>query len=520
MSCSKEGNPVALPTTPGGQSSPIALTIKADQSQLAAGTSKPATLTVTALHSDGSPATDGTIVTLNTSLGAFSFDTAGKPVQITSVSLIAGKATTQFFAGTAVGTANIMASLASTVASLNLPIAAAPPLPVANFTVSMNGLTALFADASTGSPTTYAWDFGDAQTSSERNPSHTYRNAATYPVMLVVTNDAGQSSKSQFVTVSLGTPPVASFESTVIGLQVNFVDTSVGATSWQWSFGDGNNANVRNPIHTYAAPGVYTVTLAASNAAGSSSVNKVVTLGTGKPPKAAFTFAATGSQVNFVDASTESPATWLWSFGDSGTSTARNPIHIYTTSGAFTVTLTVSNNFGSDSTSQVVSIAPGQPPKSAFTYKANGLTVNFADASTGGAATWNWSFGDTTQSTQQNPVHTYSSFGNYTVSLQVSNAAGSNSSTQIVTLTAPPPPVASFTATVNPSNGQVNFVDTSTGNPTSWSWNFGDGSPLGTQQNPIHIYTVPNSYTVTLTVFNASGFSKVSQVVVVPEPPP
>src|SRR5205085_11796038 len=182
------------------------------------------------------------------------------------------------FPGTAPGTASILASLGTTVASLNLPIAAPPPLPVANFTASMNGLTVLFADASTGSPATYAWDFGDAQTSSERNPSHTYRNAATYPVMLVVTNDAGQSSKTQFITVSVGTAPVAAFDFTITGQQVNFVDASVGATSWQWSFGDSATATVRNPIHSYIAPGAYTVTLAASNAAGTTTANKVVTI--------------------------------------------------------------------------------------------------------------------------------------------------------------------------------------------------------------------------------------------------
>jgi PKD repeat protein len=517
--CSKEGNPVALPTTPGGPASPLALTVKSDQSQLIAGTSRPANLTVMALHADGSPAANGTSVTLNTTLGGFSFDTAGKPVQITTVPLAAGQGTTQLFPGTVPGTANIMASLGTTVASLNLPVAAPPPMPVANFTASMNGLTVLFADTSTGSPTTYAWDFGDAQTSSERNPSHTYRGAATYPVMLAVTNDAGQSSKTQFVTVSVGAAPVAAFDFTVSGQQVNFVDASVGATSWQWNFGDNATATARNPIHSYAAPGAYTVTLAASNAAGTATANKVVTIAPGKPPKAAFTFTVTGQQVNFVDASTDAPAAWQWSFGDNGTSTARNPIHPYAAPGAYTVTLTVTNGFGSDAASQVVTIAPGQPPKSAFTFKTNGLQANFADASTGSPASWLWSFGDGAQSTQQNPVHVYSSFGNYTVTLQAGNTVGSNSSSQIVTLAAAPAPVASFTATVNASNGQVNFVDTSTGTPTSWTWNFGDGSALNTQQNPIHVYSVPNSYTVTLTAANSGGSSKASQVVVVPKPP-
>jgi PKD repeat protein len=318
--------------------------------------------------------------------------------------------------------------------------------------------------------------------------------------------------------VSVGTAPVAAFDFTITGAQVNFVDASVGATSWQWNFGDGLIASVRNPIHTYSTPSAYTVTLAASNAAGTTTANKVVTIAPGKPPKAAFTFTVTGQQVNFVDASTDAPAGWQWSFGDNATSTARNPIHPYVAAGAYTVTLTVTNGFGSDAASQVVTIAPGQPPKSAFTFKTNGLQATFADASTGSPASWLWNFGDGAQSTQQNPAHTYLSFGNYTVTLQVTNSAGSNSSSQIVTLTAPTPPVASFTATVNTSNNQVVFVDTSSGGPTTWTWNFGDGSALNTQQNPTHVYAVPNSYTVTLTAANAGGSSQVSKVVVIPKP--
>ena len=188
-----------------------------------------------------------------------------------------------------------------------------------------------------------------------------------------------------------------------------------------------------------------------------------------------------------------------------------NPIHPYAAAGAYTVTLLVTNSFGSDASSQVVTIAPGQPPKSAFTFKTDGLKATFADASTGSPASWLWNFGDGAQSTAQNPSHIYLSYGNYTVSLQVTNSAGSNSSSQIVTLTAPAAPVASFTATVNASNNQVVFVDTSSGNPTSWTWNFGDGTAIDTRQNPTHVYAVPNSYTVTLTAANSGGSSQVSR---------
>lgn len=520
LACSKEGNPVALPTSPGDGSA-IHLTLKSDSSQLTAGATKPATITVTAVHADGSAVPDGTPVNLNTNLGAFSFDATGKPVQTASLSLAGGRAVAQFFPGGAAGTANIMAAAGAALASLNLPIVAAPPQPVANFTFAASGLTVLFTDASTGSPSEYAWDFGDGQTSTDRNPSHTYSAAATYTVSLTVRSAGGESNKSQFVPVSLGAPPKAAFEFTVSGQQVNFVDLSTDATSWRWDFGDGTTSNMRNPVHVYLISATFTVTLAASNAAGSATASKAVPILPATPPKAAFAFTVTGQQVNFIDASVGATS-WQWNFGDaSAASTARDPIHTYATSGAFTVTLQVWNSAGSDSAAQVVPIAAGQPPKSAFTFRTNGTQVNFADASTGNPTSWNWTFGDGASSTQPNPVHIYPAFGNYTVVLQVANGSGANSSSQIVTLTAPAPPSASFTATPSPNPGDfnVNFVDTSTGNPASWFWTFGDGG-TSTAQNPIHTYASSGTYTVTLTATNANGSSKVTKAVTTaPEKP-
>lgn len=523
VACSKEGNPVALPSDPGGPSSALQLSVQTDSSALIAGSTKPARLTIVATQGNGAPAPDGISITLNTTLGAFAFDAAGKPVQLAKLTLAAGRATTQFFAGATAGTATIMATAGTVVATLNLPITTAPPEPVANFEFVTDRLTAIFTDISTGAPDTYRWDFGDGETSSVRNPSHTYAAASKYQVTLTVSNTAGSSSKSQFVTASLGDPPMAAFEFTIDGQKVNFVDMSAGATSWSWNFGDGKTSNLRNPIHVYPAPGTFTVTLAASNAAGTTPVSKALTIAAPPPPPApvaAFTFTVTQKQVNFIDASTGSPASWQWTFGDGNTSSVPNPIHAYVNPGAYTVTLTVSNGSGSDSISQVVTIAPGTPPVSAFTYQPHNLQVNFADASTGNPTSWNWSFGDGTTSTQQNPVHIYPAFGTYTVVLTVSNASGSDPSSQIVRLAAPPAPVASFTATVNAAAKQVNFVDASTGSPTSWLWNFGDATS-STQQNPIHVYPAAGSYTVTLTAANASGSSKATQVVTIPpsEPP-
>jgi PKD repeat protein len=134
--------------------------------------------------------------------------------------------------------------------------------------------------------------------------------------------------------------------------------------------------------------------------------------------------------------------------------------------------------------------------------------VNFTDTSTGGPTTWAWNFGDGGTSNLQNPSHTYSTPGTYTVSLTVTNSNGSDTETKTGYITAqtPVPPSANFTGT--PTSGSaplnVNFTDTSTGGPTTWAWNFGDGG-TSNLQNPSHTYSTPGTYTVSLTVTNSNG---------------
>ncbi|MDD5187465.1 MAG: DUF2341 domain-containing protein, partial [Methanoregula sp.] len=137
------------------------------------------------------------------------------------------------------------------------------------------------------------------------------------------------------------------------------------------------------------------------------------------------------------------------------------------------------------------------------------LTVNFTDTSTGSPTVWNWSFGDGTTSSLQNPVHTYVTTGNYTVNLTATNSVGSSSKVQAEYIKvggALAAPVAGFTADV--TNGTapltVNFTDQSTGTPTSWLWDFGDND-TSSVQNPSHTYTAAGTYTVNLTVTGAGG---------------
>ncbi|WP_222265529.1 PKD domain-containing protein [Modestobacter marinus] len=158
--------------------------------------------------------------------------------------------------------------------------------------------------------------------------------------------------------------------------------------------------------------------------------------------------------------------------------------------------------------------APVAAPTSSFTSSATTgqvpLPVQFTDTSTESPTSWTWDFGDGTGSNEQHPTHTYSTAGTYTVSLIAGNRAGTGAKVT-ATLTATPAavaPTAAFTPSVTTGQAPlpVQFTDASTGNPTAWAWDFGDGG-TATTQNPAHTYTAAGTYTVTLTATNTTGAS-------------
>jgi len=134
------------------------------------------------------------------------------------------------------------------------------------------------------------------------------------------------------------------------------------------------------------------------------------------------------------------------------------------------------------------------------------LSVQFSDTSSGSISSWSWNFGDGQTSTSQNPQHTYTNTGTYTVSLSVNGSSGSDSETKTNYIAVYAPVVAGFTA--DPTEGMapltVSFNDTSTGNPTTWLWNFGDGG-TSILQHPSHQYLVSGNYLVNLIVTGPGG---------------
>jgi len=415
--------------------------------------------------------------------------------------------------------------------SFTTVVAGNPPeaLFVANPTmIEVGGGSVNFYDQSTNNPTSWSWDFGDGGTSTSQNPSYQYNVTGTFTVSLTVSNIHGQDTYTRSDYITAGEAPEVEFtssETTVnLGESIQFTDESTNnPTSWRWDFGDGEFSTQQNPTYTYSNPGTYTVILIAMNDFGSNHETKtdyITVEPVGIAPVAEFSGSprtiSEREGVVFYDQSTNNPTYWLWDFGDGSTVEAINVTHVYQNPGVYTVTLTVSNDYGTDSETKVdyITVEPeGYPPEADFTVSdqtiTEGQTVQFTDQSTNNPASWSWNFGDGGTSTESDPSHQYNTPGTYTVTLTATNAHGSDSETKVDYITVDPegyPPVAEFTAseTTITEGETVVFTDQSTNSPTSWSWDFGDGG-TSTQQNPSHPYDTPGTYTVTLTATNAHG---------------
>jgi len=167
------------------------------------------------------------------------------------------------------------------------------------------------------------------------------------------------------------------------------------------------------------------------------------------PPVAEFVGSPTSGTepltVSFTDQSSGSPTGWSWTFGDGGTSSAQNPNHTYNNAGTYTVILTASNAAGSDDETKVnyITVNPCNPPVAAFVGTPTSgdypLEVAFTDQSTNSPTSWSWTFGDGGTSTAQNPAHTYTTAGTYTVTLTAANGCGSDGETRAnyITVTEP-----------------------------------------------------------------------------------
>ena len=387
----------------------------------------------------------------------------------------------------------------------------------------------VFTDGSTpGTPgaATYSWSFGNGNVSTTQSPSHTYTAVGYYNVTLVVTNSGGcvtSLTKPNYIHVY--NPPIADFTATptancITPSTVAFTETVTGngPMTYNWNYGDGNTGTGTAPTHTYTTAGTYTVTLLVTDVNGCmDTVIKpaYVTVGT---LVANFNSSAgcENTPKNFSSTSIGASSV-LWDFGDGGTSTSNNPTHVFTSSGVFNVKLKAFSSTCVDSITIPVTINP--QPIGAFNFTPSPpcpapITLQFNNTTTG-ATNYFWSFGDGGNSIVPSPVHNYVANGPYLISLIATSADGckdtvySQDTLFDLTLNASATPKAgcvplevhfkTVTRTSFPPPGKLYPYATA-----FWSWDFGDGG-TSSLDTPVHIYTTPGTYTVTVTITTING---------------
>jgi len=236
------------------------------------------------------------------------------------------------------------------------------PEPTAGFTANQSTgpcpFTVQFTDTSLNSPAAWFWEFGDGTSSTLQNPGHVYVTPGTFTVNLTAFNSAGNDTLSKPGYITVRPPSSLDFSASPTSgpapLTVSFTGLSESdPTRWSYNFGDGFTSSSKNPVHTYRAPGIYTVTLTALKIEQGrligSTIEKqgliIVDGGSNSGFLANCTarplVGPTPLTVAFTDTSTGDPRYWNYNFGDGITSSARNPLHTYRAPGCYTVTLTI-----------------------------------------------------------------------------------------------------------------------------------------------------------------------------------
>ncbi len=351
---------------------------------------------------------------------------------------------------------------------------------------------------------------------------------------------AASTVLNQAPTVGL---PVVPSTTTYTGDPVTFSATASdpdgdALTAWEWDLGDGPIRREQSPTHSYQESGSYTVTVRVRDALGAWSppASTQFTVENQLPVAAVLIeprSPVVGEVVNFTDLSSDPDGTIVssvWNFGDGATSGDRQAIHAYSIAGTFTATLTVRDDDGATSQiSRDIVVRPRDgsgpadlPPGADFDYAPSaplqGNPVQFTDRSIdpeGRMASYQWDFGDGARSHETNPVHIFEAPGTFTVLLTVTDAAGQSATRQrpltvtgVETRTASVVPDFGFSPETIRIGSNVAFFDQSSADGTTivaYQWNFGDGSPPKSEANPVHVFQHAGTYTVTLTLTDASG---------------
>ena len=363
---------------------------------------------------------------------------------------------------------------------------------------------------------TSAWNFGNSMLSSSSDSTLAvfYAASGNYTASLVLTSNYGCVSDTSNV-VDVFNQPTAQFTITEdcfndvfavngSGSTGTTIPASYAITDYEWLL---DNAALTNTTSSYLlnnpAVGNHDLTLiVTSGVSCTDTLNQTFTVFAEDIAGFTVNDACVGQPLSLVNTSVvaNTNPVYYWSFSDGDTSTAVNPVKSFTAPGIYIIQLIVATDATcADTISTSVTIH--DLPDATFSVIASceNATTSFVPTVIDNLNTYSWDFGDVATSNAILPQHIYTADGTYTVTLTVVNPNGCSSQstqTQIVY----PQPIAAFSASNVCLGGATPFVSNSTGVGLTYSWNFGDLSPLSTVQNPSHTYASATNYTVQLIV--------------------
>lgn len=410
------------------------------------------------------------------------------------------------------------------------------PLPVADFgtlfDVGCSPFAADIANTSYGLPDNFSWDFGDGSVSTNANAllNHVFVTGAEdtiYTIRLIVSNICGTDTAYRPIHI-LPTSVNSFFNTSVLSgcapLSVDFTNFSSGAQFFNWNFGDGNVASTKDANHVFNTAGTYTVRLIVND--DCSRDTSFVDIVVHPQPNLDFSFSPStvcvGQEFQFTNLST-GVTTIFWDFGDTGTSTLSDPVHIYATSGNFPVTLTATSVLFQCTTLITKTVNVAVTPVASFTFPVLDACApeSYLFTNTGSNFSFvSWDFGDGNFSAAVNPSHTFTAAGTYDVKLVVENALACKDSI-IQSILIHPRPSADFELLSVDScklPAGALFNNTSTG-AVDYQWSYGNGSFSALTQGST-TYLAPGSYFVKLRATNAFLCSdSITKVVNIYQPP-
>jgi PKD repeat protein len=393
-------------------------------------------------------------------------------------------------------------------------------LPDLFFTYTLNGLTATFENLSTDA-TSYIWLFPGGVTSNEENPEFTFPGVGSYFVTLNGFGPCGLDQRQGTVVVEGAIPSISFTQDNEEGcgpLTVSFVSTTENADALMWNFPGGNPATSTevNPVVTYSTPGVYNVSLSASNAFGTNSVTSQDAVTIYATTAANFDYTLNGTTATFTNTSSAETGT-VWTFSDGSTSTMDNPSFTFPGNGTYEVSLMATGLCNDDEVTQTIVIDGPLPVVTFDSDKNSGcapFTVTFTDVSENTPTSWAWSFPGATPATGDEAAVTvtYEAAGTYAVSLEVSNIYGTTMVEVIDYITVSVAPDAPVFTTASDDEMTYTFTVDAPIAGLIYSWTFGDGE-VATGENVEHTYLANGPFEVSLVATNDCGSATATEMV-------